>query len=207
MTAMGMDFIIFINKLSPEVRDKVIGGFLKSLKGEATEPLLIRKTFKISNQNRRFSASARINLLPYLLHPLSTFRSPFYFPFISLKLGGIKVRCIPCLYQLYTTLLPGPTFSQPCTGPRTPWSTFQAVEVRFRAGWGSEKLKRWLPAVFQRIGTIYSYPSPGDNSSKCKNREFLYADCWYFSAYWRDLPSFLCSQLCLLPLLQQRQNL
>lgn len=48
--AMDMDFMTFIDKLSPEDRDKVIGDFLKHLKGETTEPLLIRKTFKISNQ-------------------------------------------------------------------------------------------------------------------------------------------------------------
>jgi len=47
---MNTDFMTFFEKLSPEDRDTLISNFLKNLKGEATEPILIRKTFKISNQ-------------------------------------------------------------------------------------------------------------------------------------------------------------
>jgi hypothetical protein len=47
---MNTDFMTFFGKLSPEDRETLIGNFLKNLKGEPTEPILIRKTFKISNQ-------------------------------------------------------------------------------------------------------------------------------------------------------------
>ncbi|MFC3560203.1 hypothetical protein [Pedobacter jamesrossensis] len=57
---MSTDFMTFIDKLSPEDRDKVVGDFLKNLKGETTEPLLIRKTFKISNQGTEEEIKQRI---------------------------------------------------------------------------------------------------------------------------------------------------
>lgn len=40
----------FFDKLSPEDRDTLIGNLLKNIKREPTESILVRKTFKISNQ-------------------------------------------------------------------------------------------------------------------------------------------------------------
>ena len=57
---MNTDFITFLEKLSPEDRDTLIGNFLKNLKGEPTEPILIRKTFKISNQGTEEEIKQRI---------------------------------------------------------------------------------------------------------------------------------------------------
>ena len=57
---MSTDFMTFIDKLSPEDRHKVVGDFLKNLKGETTEPLIIRKTFKISNQGTEEEIKQRI---------------------------------------------------------------------------------------------------------------------------------------------------
>ena len=47
---MNTDFTTFFERLSPEDRNTLIGNFFKNLKREPTEPILIRKTFKISNQ-------------------------------------------------------------------------------------------------------------------------------------------------------------
>ena len=57
---MNTDFMTFFEKLSPEDRDTLISNFLKNLKGEATEPILIRKTFKISNQGTEEEIKQRI---------------------------------------------------------------------------------------------------------------------------------------------------
>lgn len=57
---MNTDFMTFFEKLSPEDRDSLIGNFLKNLKGEPTEPILIRKTFKISNQGTEVEIKQRI---------------------------------------------------------------------------------------------------------------------------------------------------
>jgi hypothetical protein len=57
---MNTDFMTFLEKLSPEDRDTLIGNFLKNLKGERTEPILIRKTFKISNQGTEKEIRQRI---------------------------------------------------------------------------------------------------------------------------------------------------
>lgn len=57
---MNTDFMTFLEKLSPEDRDTLIGNFLKNLKGEPTEPILIRKTFKISNQGTEEEIRQRI---------------------------------------------------------------------------------------------------------------------------------------------------
>lgn len=57
---MNTDFITFLEKLSPEDQDTLIGNFLKNLKGEPTEPILIRKTFKISNQGTEEEIKQRI---------------------------------------------------------------------------------------------------------------------------------------------------
>lgn len=57
---MNKDFIAFFERLSPEDRDTLIGNFLKNLKGEPTEPILIRKTFKISNQGTEEEIRQRI---------------------------------------------------------------------------------------------------------------------------------------------------
>ncbi|WP_431294153.1 hypothetical protein [Pedobacter sp. P26] len=47
---MDLDFMTLFEKLSPEDRETLIGNLLKSVRGEPTETLLTRKTFKISNQ-------------------------------------------------------------------------------------------------------------------------------------------------------------
>lgn len=57
---MDTDFMTFFEKLSPEDRDVLIGNMLKNLKGETTEPILIRKTFKISNQGTEEEIKQRI---------------------------------------------------------------------------------------------------------------------------------------------------
>lgn len=57
---MEKDFLTFFDMLSPEDQDTLIGNLLKSLKGEPTEPLLIRKTFKISNQGTEEEIKQRI---------------------------------------------------------------------------------------------------------------------------------------------------
>lgn len=57
---MNRDFMTFFEKLSPEDRDTLIGNFLKNLNGEATESILIRKTFKISNQGTEEEIRQRI---------------------------------------------------------------------------------------------------------------------------------------------------
>ncbi|MEJ5960746.1 hypothetical protein [Pedobacter immunditicola] len=57
---MKTDFMTFFEKLSPEDRDTLIGDFLKNLEGEPTEPILIRKTFKISNQGTEEEIRQRI---------------------------------------------------------------------------------------------------------------------------------------------------
>jgi len=57
---MNTDFMTFFERLSPEDRDTLIGNFFKNLMGEPTEPILIRKTFKISNQGTEEEIRQRI---------------------------------------------------------------------------------------------------------------------------------------------------
>jgi ribosomal protein L23 len=57
---MNTDFMSLFEKLSPEDRDALIGNFLKNLNGQPTEPILIRKTFKVSNQGTEEEIKQRI---------------------------------------------------------------------------------------------------------------------------------------------------
>lgn len=55
-----MNFLDLYDSLSPEDRDKLMGNFLKNLKGEPTEPILSRITFKISNLGSEEEIQQRI---------------------------------------------------------------------------------------------------------------------------------------------------